>query len=51
MLTPEPAKARAFFAELLGWTYAGMLVRVGEHAVGALHDLADPRTSARASRR
>ena len=22
MLTPQPAEARAFFGELLGWTYA-----------------------------
>jgi predicted enzyme related to lactoylglutathione lyase len=46
ILTPDPANARAFFAELLGWSYAGMLVRAGDHAIGALHDLADPRTPA-----
>ena len=49
MLTPEPEKARAFFAELLGWTYGEMPglghgVRVGGHDVGALFDVKSERT-------
>jgi len=48
MLTPKPAQAREFFGALLGWTYVdtglGHSVLVDGHAVGALHDLADPKT-------
>jgi predicted enzyme related to lactoylglutathione lyase len=50
ILTPDPAAARAFFGALLGWTFAdsglGPLVEVRGHAIGALHDLHDPRTPA-----
>jgi predicted enzyme related to lactoylglutathione lyase len=51
VLTPEPAEARAFFAELLGWAYdeipgVGHTVLVGGHAVGGLLDLASPATPA-----
>jgi predicted enzyme related to lactoylglutathione lyase len=48
ILTPAPAEARAFFGTLLGWTFSdvgmGHLVQVAGHAVGAMHDLSDPRT-------
>jgi len=49
MLTPQPAQARAFFAELLGWTYVelpgvGHTVHVGGQGIGGLFDLAGPRT-------
>lgn len=48
MLTPDPPKARAFFAELLGWTYVetglGHTARVNGHDVGAMFDLASPQT-------
>ncbi len=51
MLTPAPAAARAFFAELLGWAYAeipgvGHTILVDGHAVGGLFDLASPQTPA-----
>lgn len=44
MLTPRPAEARAFFAELLGWTYGeipgvGHLIKVQGHDIGGLFDL------------
>ena len=47
MLTPEPAKARAFFGKLLGWTYVelpgmGHRVQVDGHDIGGLFDLAGP---------
>jgi predicted enzyme related to lactoylglutathione lyase len=49
MLTPEPARAREFFGQLLGWTYfeipgLGHGVRVGGHDVGAIFDLDGPNT-------
>jgi uncharacterized protein len=49
MLTPQPEQARAFFAELLGWTYfeipgLGHGVRVGGSDVGAIFDLEAPNT-------
>jgi uncharacterized protein len=49
MLTPDPARARAFFGDLLGWTYVempgvGHMVQVGGHSVGGLFDLAGPST-------
>lgn len=49
MLTPDPTKARAFFAALLGWTYAeipgmGHIVKVGGHDIGGLFDLEGPNT-------
>lgn len=48
ILTPAPAHARAFFAELLGWTYVdtglGHTVQVDGHAIGAVFDLAGPNT-------
>src|SRR5580704_9792854 len=49
MLTPEPARARAFFGELLGWTYVelpgmGHTVEVGGRPIGGLFDLAGPGT-------
>jgi len=49
MLTPAPAAARAFFAELLGWTYTeipgvGHTIQVGGLAVGGLFDRASPQT-------
>jgi predicted enzyme related to lactoylglutathione lyase len=51
MLTPHPAEARAFFDELLGWTYeeipgVGHVVQVGGRNVGGLFDLDGPRTPA-----
>ncbi len=49
MLTPQPAQARAFFAELLGWTYVemsgmGHSVQVGGRNIGGLFDLESPNT-------
>jgi uncharacterized protein len=48
MLTPGPADARAFFGELLGWTFEDMgmghTVKVGASSIGALFDLAGPNT-------
>jgi predicted enzyme related to lactoylglutathione lyase len=49
ILTPEPDRAREFFASLLGWTYAeipgmGHRVQVGGHDIGGLFDLAGPGT-------
>jgi predicted enzyme related to lactoylglutathione lyase len=49
MLTPQPAEAREFFAELLGWTYAeipgvGHLMQVGGRDIGGIFDLTGPRT-------
>ncbi|MFO1324351.1 MAG: VOC family protein [Burkholderiales bacterium] len=50
MLTPQPAKAREFFASLLRWTYvalpAGMghRIQVGGRDVGGLFDLDNPQT-------
>jgi len=47
MLTPQPAAAREFFGELLGWTYAeipgmGHRVQVGGRDIGGLFDLEGP---------
>lgn len=49
MLTPDPPKAREFFAALLGWTYVempgiGYGVQVGGRDIGGLFDLAGPNT-------
>ncbi|MDR3623187.1 MAG: VOC family protein [Paludisphaera borealis] len=49
MLTPRPAEARAFFDELLGWTYeeipgVGHIVQVGGRNAGGLFDLEGPQT-------
>jgi len=49
MLTPQPAKAQAFFKELLGWTYSelpgvGHIVQVDGHDVGGMFDVAAPQT-------
>jgi hypothetical protein len=49
MLTPETAKARAFFSAVLGWTYGeipgmGHSVKVGGHDIGGLFDTVSPRT-------
>lgn len=48
MLTPDPSKARAFFGELLAWTFVdtgiGHTVQVDGHSIGALFDLSDPNT-------
>lgn len=48
VLTPKPKEAQAFFAGLLGWTFADMpgghLVMVGESRIGALFDHARPGT-------
>jgi len=48
MLTPEPERARDFFAELLGWTYvemtgvAGHAVQVGGRDIGGVFDVVSP---------
>lgn len=49
MLTPQPEKAREFFAALLGWTYVeipgmGHGVRAGGRDIGGLFDLEGPNT-------
>ena len=50
MLTPEPDAARAFFSQLLGWTYKelpggmGWAIQVGGKDVGGLFDLHAPNT-------
>jgi predicted enzyme related to lactoylglutathione lyase len=49
MLTPQPAEARAFFGQLLGWTYVeipgiGHRVQVGGRDIGGLFDLHGPNT-------
>lgn len=49
MLTPQPAKAREFFAELLGWTFSeipgvGHIVRVGARDIGGIFDVVSPMT-------
>ena len=49
MLTPRTAEARAFFGEILGWTYAeipsvGHLVRVCGRDIGGLFDVVSPQT-------
>jgi predicted enzyme related to lactoylglutathione lyase len=49
MLTPRPDEARAFFGELLGWTYLempgmGHRVQVQGHDIGGLFDLLGPNT-------
>ena len=49
MLTPQPAEARAFFSQVLGWTYfempgLGHGVKVGGHNIGGLFDLNGPDT-------
>ena len=56
MLTPDPARARAFFGELLGWTYVempgvGHTVEVGGQSIGGLFDLAWAPLRPRARRR
>ena len=43
MLTPDPPAARAFFSELLGWTYdeiphVGHTISVGDKKIGGLFD-------------
>lgn len=45
LMTPAPAQARDFFAQLFGWTYlelsgVGHVVQVAGHPVGGLFDLA-----------
>src|SRR5579872_2497896 len=49
MITPQPAKAREFFSELLGWTWfempgMGHGMKVAGHNIGAMFDQADPNT-------
>ena len=49
MLTPKPAEARAFFAEILGWTYVeipgvGHRIQVGGRDIGGLFDVVSPQT-------
>jgi predicted enzyme related to lactoylglutathione lyase len=49
MLTPDPAEARAFFGEVLGWTYyempgIGHGMQVGGRNIGGLFDLNGPNT-------
>lgn len=49
LLTPRAAEARAFFGELLGWTYSelpgiGHEVLAGGRKIGGLFDLASPST-------
>lgn len=51
MLTPEPARAREFFAGLLGWTFGespgmGHLIKVDGTNVGGLFDVSGPNTPA-----
>ena len=45
LMTPQPAQARTFFAQLFGWTYVeipdvGHVAQVAGHAVGGVFDLA-----------
>jgi len=49
MITPQPDAARAFFAALLGWTYADMpgmghVIRCEGHDLGGLFDQRHPNT-------
>ena len=49
MLTSDTAKARDFFAKLLGWTYheipgMGHIVQVDGKEVGGLWDINSPQT-------
>jgi len=51
ILTPEPAAARDFFGNLLGWTFTdvpgmdfGNIIKVGGHDIGGLWDLNAPPT-------
>jgi uncharacterized protein len=49
MITPNPPAARAFFGELLGWTYTEMkgmgdTVHVGGRPIGGMFDLNAPST-------
>lgn len=49
MITPRPAEARAFFGQLLGWTFddmpgMGHSVLVDGHAIGGIFDLDGPQT-------
>jgi predicted enzyme related to lactoylglutathione lyase len=49
ILTPNPPEARAFFGEILGWSYVelpgiGHLIQVGGHDIGGLFDVVSPRT-------
>jgi predicted enzyme related to lactoylglutathione lyase len=49
ILTPKPPESRAFFAAVLGWTYAelpgvGHIIRVGGRDMGGLFDVVSPRT-------
>ena len=51
MLTPRPGEARAFFGDLLGWTYSeipgmGHSIKVDGHDIGGLFDLEGPNTPA-----
>src|SRR6186997_890125 len=51
ILTPEPDRAREFFASLFGWTYLeirgmGHRAQVGGRDIGGLFDLAAPGTPA-----
>lgn len=51
ILTPDPVGAKAFFSEVLGWTYddipgMGNLIKVGESLIGGLFDLDAPQTPA-----
>ena len=38
MLTPRVAEARAFFSALLGWTYEGGIVMIGDRRIGGMWD-------------
>ena len=49
ILTPDPAGARNFFGQLLGWTFddlsgMGDLVKVNGHQIGGMFDLNGPQT-------
>lgn len=49
LLTPDPERARAFFADVLGWSYSeipgvGHTIKVGARDIGGLFDLASPQT-------
>src|SRR4051812_49012450 len=49
MLTPQPDAARAFFGQLLNWTYfvmpgLGHGIKVGGQDIGGLFDLHGPQT-------
>jgi predicted enzyme related to lactoylglutathione lyase len=50
MLTPQPSKARDFFAELFGWTFvempqfAGYSIKLAGSDMGAMYDVNGPQT-------